>query len=638
MHLYSNGHLAPRGYTVTDEKQAPDENPNVLLATTYEKIRRREYELITTLLELLPKIDTLDEERVIQVRDALFHADHPFLMVFVGPFSSGKSTLINALLGEDDLLAVGPVPTTDRISILRWGEDSQRMDSGGEVDTVFYPSPLLKKVSFVDTPGLESIFQKHEETTRKFLHRSDVVLLVMLATQAMTQRNVEYLQKLREYGKKVIVLINQSDLINPEEAETVRQYVIDQSKDRLKFQPEVWLVSARKGLEAHATDPVDEELWQQSGLQHIVNYINEQLSDVDRMKQKLQTPLRIIQNVHGVALEAVKANQSVLDQYQGITDNIQQQLGAYQREQDRIIRETNEVIVSKFGAASQRGSAAIHDIFQLSRALGSLRRGLTDLIGLSRLFRRGEPQSHTRMVFERHKVYEPIQQLPDVVDKLGPRLEGKDLQDVDDLVKYAQREIHALPQTIQDKLIGQIHPPSRYDRAALQDVRPALEVLETEAQEVEVGRLEQSLRNTLFGLAAWELLLILTLIIMVAGGATQSGETSSVAIPVLVVALGALGLVFMPIAGRILQTGHINRMLKLQNRYIETLSKAADRQIDYGMTLRRDVIAPLTRLVETQTQIQTDQLNQLQEIDHEMVEIESELTRLGKKRWLGLRG
>ena len=52
--------------------------------------------------------------------------------------------LINALLGTEDLLAVGPVPTTDRISILRWGEDTQRMDSGGEVDTIFHPSPLLK--------------------------------------------------------------------------------------------------------------------------------------------------------------------------------------------------------------------------------------------------------------------------------------------------------------------------------------------------------------------------------------------------------------------------------------------------------------------------------------------------------------
>lgn len=178
------------------------ENPSTKLATDYEVVRRREYELITKLLEVLPKVDNLDTARLGQVRDAMFHADHPYLMVFVGPFSSGKSSIINALLGAEELLPIGPIPTTDRISILRWGEDPQRMSSGSEADTVFYPSPLLHKVSFVDTPGLESVFQKHEETTRKFLHRADVVLMVMLATQAMTARNLEYLQTLKEYGKK----------------------------------------------------------------------------------------------------------------------------------------------------------------------------------------------------------------------------------------------------------------------------------------------------------------------------------------------------------------------------------------------------------------------------------------------------
>ncbi|GAB4509044.1 MAG: hypothetical protein OHK0046_03270 [Anaerolineae bacterium] len=646
------------------------------LATRYESIRRREYELITKLLEILPKIDTLSEDRVAQVRDALFHADHPFLMVFVGPFSSGKSSLINALLGED-LLAIGPVPTTDRINILRYGDEAQKMDSGGEVDTVFYPSPLLKKVSFVDTPGLESIFQKHEETTRRFLHRSDVVVMVMLSTQAMTGRNVEYLRQLREFGKKVIVIINQVDLIDDNDAETVRQYVLDQGREVLGTKPEVWLVSAKEGLEARqrpvpstngisktavdleqgrldvtteeaapeeaappstplsARDDVSEsDKWRASGMYKFEEYIDEQLDDVQRMRQKLQTPLQIIQNVHKVALDAVRANQSVLDQYQGIADNVQEQLNAYKREQDKIVRELNEDIQEKFADSAQRGSSAIQDIFQLSHAFGSVTRGFSDLVGLSRLF--GRRQSQARLAFERHKVYEPIAQLPDISDRMGPRLEGKDLQDIDDLVKYAQKEVNALPTTIRGKVIGDIQSPTQYDRTVLQGLRDNLEQIEEQARTVETEKIENNMRNALFILAVWELLMIVSVVLLILGGAVNFSEPLSVASLVVLIALAALGLLVLPLVGRILAVGHTNRMLKLQTQYIETMTKAADKQIEYGMRLRRDVVAPLTRLVEAQTQIQTEQLNKLQQINQDMVEIETELTKMGKRNVLGI--
>lgn len=604
----------------------------VQLATRYETIRRREYELINELLELLPKIETLGEERVSQVRDALFHADHPFLMVFVGPFSSGKSSLINALLGDSELLPVGPVPTTDRISILRWGDEARRMSSGGEADTVFHPSPLLQKVSFVDTPGLESVFQKHEETTRKFLHRSDVVLLVMLATQAMTSRNVDYMRQLREYGKKVILVVNQCDLLSDEEMETVRDYVLEQSQSLFGSKPDVWMVSARQGLKAREGETFDESLWNDSGLWRVEAYIDEQLDDVDRMRQKLQTPLQIIQNVHRVALDAVRANQSVLDQYQSIADNVQQQLDAYKREQDKIVRELNNEIAGKFTEATQRGNEAIRDIFQLSRALGSVRRGLADLTGLSRLFRRGDRQSYTRLAFERFKVFEPIAQLPDITDKLGPRLEGKDLQDIDDLVNYTKKEINALPETIKGKVIGGIQAPVQYDRTVLQGLREKLEAIETEARIVETDNLENNLRNVWFGLAIWELLMLVVLAILVFGGALDFSEPLSFGIVIFMLGLLLVGLLLMPVVGRILQTQHTNRMLKLQSAYIETLTKAADKQIEYGMRLRRDVVAPLTRLVEAQTQIQTEQLNKLLKLEQEMVSIEGELTRMSKKR------
>ena len=115
-------------------------------------------------------------QRLDELRDALFHTDHPYLLVFVGPFSAGKSSLINALLRHDaeDIgvsdgpLAIGPVPTTDRIAILRWGSENERRREGESLDGVYFPAPLLQRVSFVDTPGLGSVFQAQQQITQRF--------------------------------------------------------------------------------------------------------------------------------------------------------------------------------------------------------------------------------------------------------------------------------------------------------------------------------------------------------------------------------------------------------------------------------------------------------------------------------------
>ncbi len=607
---------------------------NSKLAADYEAIRRREYELITNLLEVIPRIDGLGEDQVAQMRDALFHADHPYMMVFIGPFSAGKSSLINALLGEHDLLSIGPTPTTDRISILRWGEEASRNRSG-EVDTVFYPSPLLQKVSFVDTPGLESVFLKHEEITRRFLHRSDTVLLVMLATQAMTARNVDYLRMLKDYGTNVIIVLNQVDLLTPDEIQTVKDYVVDQSRSQLGFKPEVWLMSAKRAMDARLSDgTVDQELWEASGLNQIGEYVDRQLSDLTRLRQKLQTPLQIVQNVHQSALDHVRGDQSALDHYQSISQNIDQQLTVFKRQQDKIVKEIDDDLSAKFGDATQRGSEAIREMFGLARAFGSVFRGILELVGLARLIRRG---SYTRSEFERHKVFEPIRELTVVSDKLGPRLEGRDVQDIDDLVKYARREIDALPPTIRSKVIGSVQAPLRYDRSALQNVRGDLEAIQDEAQQDETDKLERSLRNSLLYMAAYELILVVFAVFALLAFPPGSENSPFWLVLVILIAAGIGGLVFLPIRGRMLENAYTERMLRLQARFIELLNVAADKQIAYGMQLRRESIAPLTRLIEAQTEIHTDQLKRLQAAGQEITKIEADLAGMGKPTLMGVR-
>ncbi len=608
------------------------------LAADYEAVRRREYELITSLLEIVPRIDGLPEDSAAQLRDALFHADHPYMIVFVGPFNAGKSSLINALLGEHDLQTIGPTPTTDKISIIRWGDELTRTRTT-EVETIFYPSPLLHKVSFVDTPGLESVFKMHEEITRRFLHRSDTVLLVMLATQAMTQRNVDYLQFLKEYGKNVILVLNQIDLISADEVETVRQYVLEQSREKLGFEPELWLTSTRIAAAARLPDgTLDRAKWEESGLAQIEAFVERQMHDATRLRQKMHTPMQIVEHVHRSAMDAVKTHQTALDQYQAIAQNIEGQIAVCKREQERSVRAIEEEVRAAFTEAANRGAAALREQFQFTRALISLGRGVMELIGLSGLARAGVRGSYTQAAFEKHKVFEPVRELTTISDRLAPRLEGRDVQDLDDLVKYARREIEGLPPVIRGKVIGTVQAPIKYDRSALLSIRKDLDAMQEEAQVVETEGIERALRNTLLYVAAYELVLMVFVLFTLL--AFPIGTPDSPFIPTILVLLGLalLGLAFLPLRGRMLENAWRMRLKGIENRYIESMTTAANKQIAYGLQLRRDAVAPLTRVIEAQTETQMEQMKRLESAGKDILAIQAAAAAMGKPTFSLLRG
>jgi GTP-binding protein EngB required for normal cell division len=607
------------------------------LAREYDALRRREFSVLTDLLEVLPQIDGLNPDNAAQARDALFHADNPYLMVFVGAFNSGKSSLINALLGSGDILPVGPVPTTDRISILRYGESAQRVVAG-ETDTLMYPAQILEKVSLVDTPGLESVFQTHESITRRFLHRADAVFYVMLATQAMSAGSLQSLETLRDYGKKIILLVNQADLLSPDEAETVRAYVIEQSRAILGRDVPVWLVSARHGLTAQAAE--DEAAWVTSGLRQIEQYVDSQLDDSERLRQKLLTPLQIAETTAAHAVARLKQNQTALDQSEVIANNVRQQIAAQERDQRQAVRAITQEAEGKFALVAERGSAAIGEIFQLGRVLGAFWRGVFELIGIARWFRRrGQTPNYILAAFQTHKVFEPLDELPAVADKLAPRLEGRDVQDLDQLVAYTAREISGLPEGIRQKVIGTPQAPVIYERKALQEVRPALSSIETEARLLQTDHFAQASRSAVIYLALWELLILVFGVAILGSGVLGDSGSANVVVLVLLLALAMIGLAIMPLVGRVLAGRFQSNVFELQSRYTEALSKAADQQIEYSMRLRRDAVAPLTRLVEAQSDMQDQQLQRLHAIEAELNRLEQDVNKLGRRSGLfGMRG
>lgn len=95
-------------------------------ATPVDDVIEREKTLLTDTLVFLE--DAVPEMSEIQLlRDALDGLDEPFLLVVVGEFNSGKSTVINALLGAK-FLEDGILPTTNEISVLKHSEGAAEAD------------------------------------------------------------------------------------------------------------------------------------------------------------------------------------------------------------------------------------------------------------------------------------------------------------------------------------------------------------------------------------------------------------------------------------------------------------------------------------------------------------------------------
>jgi len=184
-------------------------------------------------------------ETTTSLRQALQDLEGPFLLVVAGEFNSGKSSLLNALLGRE-LLREGVTPTTDRIQWIAYGEEpgSRALEPGLVV--LQLPHPLLKDVHLVDTPGTNAVIEHHQILTERFLPRADLILFTTSADRPYTASERDFLELIRGWGKKVVLVVNKLDLLGPGEAEEVLAYVREQAARTLGVEPPVFGVSARR--------------------------------------------------------------------------------------------------------------------------------------------------------------------------------------------------------------------------------------------------------------------------------------------------------------------------------------------------------------------------------------------------------
>src|SRR5436190_11609448 len=197
-----------------------------------------------------------------------------FLLVVVGEFNAGKSALINTLLGAN-VLPEGVTPTTASINVLRYGPHASERPLSDFVVERTFPAGFLREISIVDTPGTNAILRRHEELTRNFVPRSDLVLFITSTDRPFTESERGFMEAIREWGKKIVLVLNKIDLLqNQEELERVLNFIEDNSVALLGQKPEIFAVSARMARKAQRLEEPEQrdEMFQASRFDGLERY------------------------------------------------------------------------------------------------------------------------------------------------------------------------------------------------------------------------------------------------------------------------------------------------------------------------------------------------------------------------------
>jgi len=192
----------------------------------------------------------------------------------VGRYSTGKSTLINALLGRE-LLPSKPIPTTkavtyitkaeteamfsvdsegvitvhDELSALR--SDDDVISSAVEINVQINQTLWNGGVSVVDTPGLEDPDMNIVQMTHEIIPQADAIVMVLDASVGMSRNEVDFISKLMtsDRERKLLLVLNRSDKVeSASDLDQLKASVCDALKSAGVIHPKLYTVSARNAL------------------------------------------------------------------------------------------------------------------------------------------------------------------------------------------------------------------------------------------------------------------------------------------------------------------------------------------------------------------------------------------------------
>jgi small GTP-binding protein len=550
-----------------------------ILDPAQQEVVKEERRILNELRGSLVRFGASDENMA-PLERSIEQLDELFLLVVVGEFNAGKSAFINALAGRP-LMEEGVTPTTARVTPVRY-ED----------------------INIVDTPGTNAVIRQHEQITSDYVPRADLVLFVTSADRPFTETERAFLEQIRDWGKKIVIVINKIDILAGEkELGEVRSYVADNARRLLGVTPEIFTVSSKAAFRAKTGEP---QAWASSGFEPLERYIRTSLDASARMQLKLLNPLGVGSALIDRYVVASRQRLAELKEDFALLDDVERQLQAYGEDMAREFEGRMAVVDNVLLEMERRG----HDFFDDTMRIGRM----FDLLNRSRV----------QEGFERQVVADAPQQIEKRVNELIDWLVDADFREWQRITRHLAERRRAFG----DRIVGQRFDdeesrPFHDERRRMVDTvgRSAQTVVDTYDRRREASQLADGARNAVAtAAAAGAGALGLGTLITVAA-TTAAADVTGI---LLASVIAALGFFVIPARRTKAKAEMRRKIADVRARLSRALRGQFEEEIARSTARMGESIAPYARFVRTEGE-------KLREMEERLGTLKADLERVRQR-------